>query len=84
MLTWEKDPFLGVQPIVEKLSVAQPDTAMRHNSDPFQNLPFQKVQHRVDTKDAQPSNETGGISVLVTGALMVSSNGDQKYLVWQD
>lgn len=38
-----------------------------------QNLPFQKVQHRVDTTDAQPSNETGGILVMVTGALMVSA-----------
>lgn len=38
----------------------------------MQNLPFQKVQHRVDTVDSQPSNETGGILVLVTGALMVS------------
>jgi hypothetical protein len=37
------------------------------------NLPFQKVQHRVDTTDAQPSGETGGIMVMVTGALMVSS-----------
>jgi len=34
------------------------------------NLPFQKIQHRVDTKDAQPSNESGGIMVMVTGALM--------------
>lgn len=30
------------------------------------------MQHRVDTIDAQPSNESGGILVLVTGALMVS------------
>ncbi|KIX08284.1 uncharacterized protein Z518_02940 [Rhinocladiella mackenziei CBS 650.93] len=55
MLTFEKDPFQGTQSIIEKLT----------------NLPFQKVQHRVDTTDAQPSNETGGILVLVTGALMV-------------
>ena len=38
-----------------------------------QNLPFQKVQHRVDTTDAQPSGDSGGIVVMVTGALMVSS-----------
>ena len=38
---------------------------------PEQNLPFQKVQHRVDTTDAQPANEAGGILVMVTGALMV-------------
>jgi len=55
MLTFEKEPFQGTQSILEKLT----------------NLPFQKVQHRVDTADAQPSNETGGILVLVTGALMV-------------
>ncbi|EXJ94511.1 nuclear transport factor 2 [Capronia coronata CBS 617.96] len=55
MLTFEKDPFQGTQSILEKLT----------------NLPFAKVQHRVDTTDAQPSNETGGILVMVTGALMV-------------
>jgi hypothetical protein len=37
----------------------------------LQNLPFQKVQHRIDTTDAQPFNEQGGILVLVTGALQV-------------
>jgi hypothetical protein len=36
-----------------------------------QGLPFQKVEHRVDTLDAQPSNTTGGILVVVTGALLV-------------
>lgn len=36
-----------------------------------QNLPFEKVQHRVDTMDAQPASQEGGIVVLVTGALMV-------------
>ncbi|KAK5042582.1 Nuclear transport factor 2 [Exophiala sideris] len=55
MLTFEKDPFQGTQSILEKLT----------------NLPFAKVQHRVDTTDAQPSNEQGAILVLVTGALMV-------------
>ncbi|KAK5939991.1 Nuclear transport factor 2 [Knufia obscura] len=55
MLTFEKEPFQGAQNIVEKLT----------------NLPFQKVQHRVDTMDAQPSSQEGGIQVLVTGALMV-------------
>ena len=38
----------------------------------LQNLPFQKVQHQVATFDAQPSSETGGILVLVTGALLVN------------
>ncbi|KAJ9602875.1 Nuclear transport factor 2 [Cladophialophora chaetospira] len=36
-----------------------------------QNLPFQKVQHRIDTVDSQPFNEQGGILVMVTGALLV-------------
>ena len=35
-------------------------------------LPFEKVAHKVSTLDAQPSNETGGILVMVTGALLVS------------
>ncbi|KAK5060035.1 Nuclear transport factor 2 [Exophiala bonariae] len=55
MLTFEKEPFQGTPVILEKLT----------------NLPFQKVQHRVDTVDAQPANEQGAILVLVTGALMV-------------
>ncbi|EEP82528.1 nuclear transport factor 2 [Uncinocarpus reesii 1704] len=33
-------------------------------------LPFQKVAHQVSTLDAQPTN-TGGIVVMVTGALLV-------------
>lgn len=36
-----------------------------------QTLPFQKVQHIVTTLDAQPSNESGGILVMVTGGLKV-------------
>ncbi|KIW64329.1 hypothetical protein PV04_09272 [Phialophora macrospora] len=55
MLTFEKEQFMGTQSILEKLT----------------NLPFQKVQHRIDTTDAQPFNEQGGILVLVTGALQV-------------
>lgn len=38
---------------------------------PFQTLPFEKVVHQVSTLDAQPSNESGGIMVMVTGALLV-------------
>jgi len=37
----------------------------------YQSLPFQKVQHIVDTHDAQPCNEQGGILVMVTGKLKV-------------
>lgn len=36
-----------------------------------QGLPFQKVEHRVTTTDVQPSNQQGGILVMVTGALMI-------------
>merc|ERR1711964_816663 len=38
MMTWEKEQYQSSVSIVEKLS----------------SLPFEKVQHRVDTKDAQP------------------------------
>lgn len=38
-----------------------------------QSLPFSKVVHQVATLDAQPSSESGGILVLVTGALLVGS-----------
>ncbi|KAH0391062.1 hypothetical protein KCU89_g14919, partial [Aureobasidium melanogenum] len=34
-------------------------------------LPFAKVQHEVSSLDAQPSNEAGGILVLVAGRLLV-------------
>ncbi|EED19177.1 nuclear transport factor NTF-2, putative [Talaromyces stipitatus ATCC 10500] len=55
MLTFENDAKLGTAAIIEKLT----------------ELPFQKVQHQVATLDAQPSSESGGILVLVTGALLV-------------
>ncbi|CAF9934658.1 Nuclear transport factor 2 [Imshaugia aleurites] len=45
----------GVAGIIEKLTT----------------LPFEKVAHKVSTLDAQPSNESGGILVMVTGALLV-------------
>lgn len=80
MLTFEAQPFQGAAFIVEKLSVRGSLWKERSRacsikvtdiSVPAQNLPFQKVQHRVDTTDAQPSGEHGGIVVMVTGALMV-------------
>lgn len=37
----------------------------------LQGLPFAKVQHEVSSLDAQPSNEAGGILVLVAGRLLV-------------
>ncbi|KAF7590568.1 Nuclear transport factor 2 [Aspergillus hancockii] len=55
MLTFETNSVQGVGGIIEKLT----------------SLPFQKVVHQVGTLDAQPSNEQGGILVMVTGALLV-------------
>ncbi|KAB8214934.1 hypothetical protein BDV33DRAFT_195653 [Aspergillus novoparasiticus] len=55
MLTFETSSIQGVAAINEKLT----------------SLPFQKVAHQVGTLDAQPSNEAGGILVMVTGALLV-------------
>ncbi|KAJ4313796.1 Nuclear transport factor 2 [Neodidymelliopsis sp. IMI 364377] len=57
MLTFEASGILGTSAIVEKL----------------QNLPFQQVQHRTDTLDAQPSGQNG-VLVLVTGALLVEGS----------
>ncbi|KAF9889971.1 Nuclear transport factor 2 [Aspergillus nanangensis] len=55
MLTFETNSVQGTANIVEKLA----------------SLPFQKVAHQVSTLDAQPSNQEGGILVMVTGALLV-------------
>lgn len=55
MLTFETSAVQGVSGIIEKLTA----------------LPFKKVVHQVATLDAQPSNESGGILVMVTGALLV-------------
>ncbi|KAF4550936.1 Nuclear transport factor 2 [Elsinoe fawcettii] len=55
MLTFENAPTQGGASIIEKLS----------------SLPFSKVQHEVTSLDAQPSNESGGILVLVSGRLLV-------------
>jgi len=56
MLSWEGTPFQGVNNIIEKLV----------------NLPFQKVQHKVLTRDVQPSNPAvPSLLVAVTGLLLV-------------
>jgi Nuclear transport factor 2 (NTF2) domain len=80
MLTFESAAVQGVTSIIEKLTVSN---SITHRASTFderiakliagsdQSLPFQKVQHRVDTTDAQPSSPQGGILVMVTGALMV-------------
>ncbi|KAF7542623.1 hypothetical protein G7Z17_g11409 [Cylindrodendrum hubeiense] len=55
MLTFESASVRGTQAVTEKLT----------------GLPFAKVKHQVTTLDAQPSNDSGGIIILVTGALLV-------------
>ncbi|KAI5360408.1 Putative nuclear transport factor 2 domain, NTF2-like domain superfamily [Septoria linicola] len=57
MLTFEAAPTQGAQQITQKLV----------------ELPFQQVEHQVATLDAQPSNESGGILVTVSGALLVEA-----------
>jgi hypothetical protein len=50
----------------------------------MQELPFQRIEHQVATVDAQPSNESGGILVVVSGALLVSLRlHEEKELVQQ-
>ncbi|EDR11241.1 uncharacterized protein LACBIDRAFT_183852 [Laccaria bicolor S238N-H82] len=59
MLTFEGAPIQGDKAIVEKLV----------------NLPFQKVQHKVTTIDAQPSSPTlASLLVSVTGLLLVDDS----------
>ncbi|GAB0131735.1 hypothetical protein EsDP_00000194 [Epichloe bromicola] len=55
MLTFESASFLGAANIVEKLA----------------ELSFKQLKHQVSTLDAQPSNDSGGIIILVTGQLLV-------------
>ena len=40
-------------------------------TDATKSLPFNRTQHKVATNDAQPSSDSGGILVMVTGALLV-------------
>ncbi|KAH9842987.1 nuclear transport factor 2 [Rhodofomes roseus] len=59
MLTWEGNQILGASDIAEKLT----------------SLPFDKVQHKVTTLDAQPSDPTlSNMIVSVTGLLLVDDN----------
>ncbi|KAI7833428.1 putative nuclear transport factor 2 [Kickxella alabastrina] len=56
MMTWESSQIQGAQAIVEKLV----------------SLPFQKVQHKITTVDAQQSLPgVNAILILVTGQLLV-------------
>lgn len=58
MLTWEGSPIQGVSSIIEKLT----------------SLPFQKVEHKVSSLDAQPGSPNGDIIVLITGLLVVDDS----------
>ncbi|KAJ7158946.1 nuclear transport factor 2 [Mycena filopes] len=59
MLSFEGSQIAGAPAIAEKLV----------------NLPFQKVQHKVTTRDAQPSSGTvASILVSVTGLLVVDDS----------
>ncbi|KAG6829855.1 hypothetical protein H0H92_003298 [Tricholoma furcatifolium] len=59
MLTWEGTQILGSEAITEKLV----------------NLPFQKVEHKITTFDAQPSSPSvASIIVSVTGLLVVDDS----------
>ncbi|RDW86381.1 nuclear transport factor 2 family protein [Aspergillus mulundensis] len=79
MLTFETSAVQGVAGIIEKLTVSTSGTSRMVIEFLLRSaalvsaggLPFQKVQHKVATLDAQPSGEHGGILVLVTGALLV-------------
>ncbi|KAL8746955.1 MAG: hypothetical protein Q9184_007673, partial [Pyrenodesmia sp. 2 TL-2023] len=83
MLTFESAAVQGTTGIVEKLV----------------SLPFGKIKHQIATFDAQPSNEQGGILVMVTGALLIDEeerpmnytqifqllpNGSGSYFVFND
>lgn len=61
MLTFEGSQVQGAAAIVEKLT----------------SLPFQKVQHKVETRDAQPTGDGNSLVVLVTGALAVDDGANQ-------
>ncbi|CAA92380.3 Nuclear transport factor Nxt2 [Schizosaccharomyces pombe] len=55
MLSFEGAQLQGTKAIVEKLV----------------SLPFQRVQHRISTLDAQPTGTTGSVIVMVTGELLL-------------
>ncbi|KAH9948121.1 nuclear transport factor 2 [Amylocystis lapponica] len=59
MLSWEGSPILGAADISEKLTT----------------LPFEKVQHKITTLDAQPSSPgVASMIVSVTGLLLVDDS----------
>ena len=79
MLTFESQQTAGTAAIIEKLVVGHspPGCCFRSISvltlrTTVKGLPFETVQHRVTTLDAQPaSQENAAMIVLVTGQLIV-------------
>lgn len=76
MLTFETSAISGAASIIERLTVSRHPwedllSLAEKDASPLQNLPFGKIVHQLATLDAQPSTESGGILVLVTGALLV-------------
>lgn len=76
MLSWEGTQILGDAAIAEKLTVS---CILWWRLTVFicspQSLPFEKVQHKVTTLDAQPSSPSvASLIVSVTGLLLVSSD----------
>lgn len=80
MLSWEEKQFLSGEKIVEHLVVRLLPSSLFQNVDLIrisralaQSLPFSKVQHKIVTTDAQPSQPgQEHLMVLVTGQLIVS------------
>jgi hypothetical protein len=77
MLTFEGNPFQGVNAIIEKLTVSFFGLLYAANRNLIfatQSLPFSKVLHKVTTRDAQPSSPSvASLIVNVTGLLVVST-----------
>jgi hypothetical protein len=81
MLTFEGTQIQGVNGIIEKLTAStHVSTLIKSDTDlppVLQSLPFQKVQHKVTTRDAQPSSPgLASLIVSVTGLLVVSDDRD--------
>jgi len=71
MLTWEGSPIQGGAAIIEKLSVGGSLRGFELCfNDRTQGLPFQKVVHKVNTCDVQPTS-TDNLLISITGLLVV-------------
>lgn len=63
LLTFEGQPFMGKAKIAEKLG----------------QLTFQKIAHKIDTCDCQPTVD-GGVVVLVTGQLNTDDDPPHRFI----